>query len=192
MEGTLAIVGRTPLLVHSDRGADPLSPEAKAMKLITARRTKSDEDHMELRRLDWAAGLYLDRELGPVVPAWNITKSLIEGARLSKGGASVERAFTPSEVVVPLLYRGPRDVEGLWADERFRDTRSVKVGTSRPIRCRPIFREWGLEVPCAFDESILNPDDLRTYLDQAGRLVGLGDGRKMGFGRYAGTLEVSQ
>mgnify|MGYP000700418534 CR=1 FL=1 len=36
------ITGMTPLLMHSDRLADPLLPESKAFKRVTSKRTKTD------------------------------------------------------------------------------------------------------------------------------------------------------
>lgn len=135
-------------------------------------------------QLDWQAGIYFDTTIGPYLPCWNVNKAIIEGARLSKGGASVERAFQTTDVIAPLLYKGPRDQDGLWADPAFRDIRSVKIGQARTMRCRPIFKKWSVQIEAFFHEAYLNEDDLERYVKQAGRLVGLGDGRKMGFGRF--------
>ena len=57
METTITIRGIAPLLMHNGQLANPLNPLAKEMKKVTSVRTKTDEHHLELQRLEFLAGL---------------------------------------------------------------------------------------------------------------------------------------
>lgn len=186
--------GTSPLLMHNQRLADPLDPYAKALKAISSKKSKTDEDHEQMARIEFEGGLYLDPDLGPYMPGVNIHRSLVEGARQTKRGKDVERAMLILDDVCPLAYRGPRDVEGLWADKTFVSRRSVKVKTSRLPRTRPVFPQWALECEAELDLSLLNFDDVIVIAETAGALAGLGDYRPSSphggsFGRYQAAVE---
>jgi hypothetical protein len=181
------IQGTAPLLMHSSRLSNPLDPATKALKKVTGKRSKTDEDHAEASRLEHAGGLYIDADLGPFVPAENISRSLVDGAKLSKRGVKVTRGLFIETDVNALVYRGPRDVEGLWKDENFRHMASVKVGTSRVMRCRPHFKDWQVSADGLLDANILDLDELSDIATTAGQVIGLGDWRPR-FGRYTATI----
>jgi hypothetical protein len=176
MKIRIELTGTAPLLMHSVRAADPLHPLAKEMKKISKKRTKTEEDYAELARLDWQAGLYCDDVLGPYLPSLNVAKSLIEGARVTKQGKTVERGLLIVDDA-PLLYSGPRDPDGLWADHTYRHSAIVKVGMSRVNRYRPVFRQWAAEFDADMDESVLDLDALQEIASTTGRMIGVGDWR---------------
>jgi hypothetical protein len=60
--------GRTPLVVHNDQLANPLGSYTKAIKAISSKRAKTEDDHLEMSRIEWEGGLYIDPELGPFLP----------------------------------------------------------------------------------------------------------------------------
>jgi hypothetical protein len=188
MEFTITMTGTAPLLMHNIRLADPLDTFAKALKRVTSKRTKTEDDHEEMARTEFYGGLYLDPDVGPFVPGENVQKCLIEGARINKLGKSVERGLFIHTDVNPLAYTGPRDADGLWKNENFRHRAAVRVGTSRTMRCRPMFRQWRCEARGILDTSQLNLDDLRSIADNAGAMIGLGD-RRPRFGRF--TCEIA-
>lgn len=183
----LRFVGTAALLVHSARLSDPLDPAAKALKKVTGKRTKTDDDHMEIARLEHIGSLYLDPEIGPYIPAQNIERCLVDAARTSKQGVKVQRGVFVSTDVNPIAYPGPRDAEGLWNDVSFRHRASVKVGTSRTMRCRPIFHSWTVEADGVLDPNIIDLTDLQGIVETAGLIIGLGDWRPR-FGRFDGTV----
>lgn len=185
-EYNLQIVGTSPLLMHSARLSNPLDPNSRAMKKISAKRNKSEEDYLALAKLEFIGGLYHDAKLGPYIPGANIFRTLVDAARKRKLGTRVTSSLFVREPINLLAYKGPRDLEGLWVDENFRHEASVKVGTSRVIRTRPQFRSWGAECTLVVDEG-LDQDDLTQIVDIAGSTVGLGDWRPI-FGRFTGTL----
>lgn len=187
----LEIIGKSALIMHADTLADPLHPRTKEFKKVSGKRTKTDEDHEKMAWLEFQAGLYRDESGDIVMPYPNIMKCLIEGARMSKSGPKVERGVTIAATTFPLQYTGPRDPEGLYADKKFVSRMTVKVGTSRTIRCRPKFPEWAIGVEAFLDPTILAHDEFADIAANAGNFIGLGDYRKGGgFGRFQADVTL--
>lgn len=183
----ITLTGTAPLLMHNSRLANPLDPATKALKKVTAKRSKTDEDHALVARLEHGGSLYLDPDVGPYIPGGNIERCLVDSARMSKQGVKVTRGVFINTDVNPVLYRGPRDMDGLWDDESFRHMAAVKVGMARIMRCRPVFASWACEAEGILDPSVLEIDDLELIATNAGQMIGVGDWRPR-FGRF--TAEV--
>jgi hypothetical protein len=186
----IEIKGDTALLMHADILADPLAEVTKAFKRVSGKRTKTDADHEEMAWQEFRAGLYVE---GGIVslPNRNIMKCLIEGARVTKSGAKVERGVTITGTSFPLEYDGPVTAEDLYADRNFRSRMTVKVGTAKTIRCRPIFRQWELTATAIIDPAIINLEELQDIAVNAGALIGLGDYRRGGgFGRFSTVVRA--
>lgn len=183
---TFKIKGTCPLLVHNDQMVDPLNPHTRAMKELTKKRKKTDEDHEEIARIEWEAGLYFEEDIGPFLPAANIEAMVREAAKLSKEGKKIQRGVQCEQDRIPIEYDGPRKVEPLYADGRFRDRRSAKVGMSKVIRTRPIFRDWELSFSLLFMDDIISERDLIAIVHKAGRVTAMGDYRPR-FGRFVVT-----
>jgi hypothetical protein len=193
MDFRITITGTTPLIQNNPRTANPLDPAAKAMKALTGKRNKTDADHEELYRVGQSGSLYHDRDIGPFLPGDNIWKSLLEGARKHKLGKKIEEGVIITTDVNPLAYTGPRDVNGLWADENFRYINFRVTGSgsrrSRVSFCRPIFREWRTAADGIFDEHIIDLAELRLIAETAGQRVGICDWRPR-YGRYTAAVEA--
>lgn len=188
MQFTLKLTGDGPLLMHNSRLANPMNPIAKALKTVSAKTRKTDADHLEMSRLEFLGGLYIDPDLGPYIPGPNIECCLKEAARMSKLGKQVERGVFVTQLVNPLAYRGPRAEAELWEDENFRRNDIVRVGQARVVRTRAEFRGWALETRGVLDVDQLTPEKLEEIAAKAGLYIGLGDWRP-NFGRF--TAEVS-
>jgi len=186
---TIDITGTTPLLMHGDALSDPLAPETKEFKRVSSKRTKTDDDHEAMARMEFNAALYIDPSTGDlVIPGRNLVKCLIDGARITKAGVKVERALALTAVGFPLQYEGPRP-EALYADKRFVSRMTVRVGTARTVRCRPIFKQWALRATFIVDPAVLDVGELQDIAINAGSMVGLGDYRRGGgFGRFAAKV----
>lgn len=184
----ITIEGTNALLMHSSRLSNPLDPATKAMKKVSGKRTKTDDDHLELARLEHAGGLYFDETVGPYLPSDNIWRSLLDGAKKHKYGIKVKEGVVFETDINPLSYDGPRTIDGLWKDENFRHSASVKVGMARVTRTRPIFREWITEASGILDPNILDFEDLKMIAETSGSVIGLGDWRPR-YGRYIATIE---
>lgn len=175
----VTISGTRPLLMHNGQLADPLSIATKALSAAAKKRQKSDDEIAEVGRLEFVGGLYHDDKIGPYLPVDNLQAMLIEGARKRKLGKEFESLV---EVVVPesgpegykLEYKGPRDVDAMWSAAMFL-RKPARVGQAKVIRTRPRFKDWS----CRFNLEILEdgPDaaHVQRALEDAGRLIGLGD-----------------
>ncbi len=177
----LRITGIAPLLMHNGQLSDPLNEHAKAMKEVSSKRKKTDEDHEEMSRLEFAGGLYVDEKGRPAIPASMIESFLHCGAKKSKLGKDFLAGAYCEDESFALEYTGPKKVEALWANKSFVDRRNVRVQKNRVMRTRPIFREWALDVVVVFDPNTINRRALRKAAEDAGGL-GMGDYRPR-FGR---------
>jgi hypothetical protein len=177
------LVGVAPLLMHSQRLLDKMTGAAKEMAAVTKKKQKTDDDMLTIKRLEWYAGIYLDETGRVAIPADNILAAVIEGARKSKLGKQAQAAVFDNAAYFQLIYSGPKDLAALYADGRFCDYRGVRNQANRVMRSRPIFREWACSISLTFNESVIDPGQLKQALEVAGEQVGLGDWRPR-YGRF--------
>ncbi len=180
---TLKIVGTSPLMMHSDKLANPLLPETKAHKELTGKRKKTDEDHLAIAKSEYLAGLYWTERDGLHVPGLCFDASFLAGAKLQKLGTHWKRGAVVLTDKAKLLFDGPATPEGLWQDRRFVDCRGVKVGTAKLMRYRPVFMEWACQLELAFNPDILNLEEVTKAVSDAGALIGVCEYRPR-FGRF--------
>jgi hypothetical protein len=171
------ITGKSPLLMHNGRLADPLDEVTREMKKVTSKRNKTDEDHDELGRLEFIGGLYTDDSGAPCIPGVVMESCIRSGAKVAKNGKKVEAGSFVTDFTIPLQYNGPKDVDGLWADKRFVYRAGVKVGQARIIRTRPKFDQWSCEFTVEFNTEVIDHDELVRAVTDAGNLKGLCDYR---------------
>ena len=181
--------GTAPLLMQAVTLADPIHPLTQAIKEFTSKtsRNKTEADHEAIARLEFEANIYCDDKLGPCLPGLNIDACIRDGAKHMRKGAAIERGFATFDEVVPLIFKGPRTVAGLYADKRFVDRRAVGVQASKTMRTRPIFRDWMVEFETAYDPDAIDFDSVRLGAEKAGKYAGVGTYRPR-FGRF--TSEV--
>ena len=184
----ITITGTAPFLMHNIMMSDPLNPTVREMKKITSDKKfkNTDEGIEQLARLEFAGGLYHDADMGPYLPSENITGALVAAAKATRQGKTVSRALLLLDDS-PLAYEGPRDIDGLWADVRFRDRRMVKVGTSKVARTRARFDKWRAEFDGDLDTELINLREFAEIAELAGRAEGVGDYRPR-FGRFVAEV----
>jgi hypothetical protein len=177
--------GTSSLLQHNVQLVDPLCKNKAVRELVlaTKKRSKTEDDHKSIARLEFEAGLYWDKDVGPYIPSTWILKSLRDAAALSKQGKGIERGVFCTADKIKILYKGPRDIQGMW-DEGMYDRRSVVVGQAKLIRTRPMFDGWSAEFTLMFNQELIDRDILVSSLEQAGAFMGIGDGRRLRFGRF--------
>jgi len=180
------ITGDAPLIMHDGGVANPLSRAAKEMKKITSKKSKTDADFERLAEIEFKAGLYLDEDSGPVIPARNIEAMVYAAATVTKKGKIAKSACFVKKNAI-LQYEGPRDADGLWSEERFRLCVGVKIGRNRVMRTRPIFNEWAAMVEIEFEDSVVDASTVEEWVRTAGTLVGIGDWRPQN-GRFTATV----
>jgi hypothetical protein len=175
--------GVSPLILHNGQTSDPLNPFAKAMKEVSAKRKKTDDDYRRMAEIEYRAGLYYSDDHGVVMPADCIASCLVGGAKISKLGRQFTSSVFIVEPEVPIKYSGPKDPEELFADKRFVLTKAVRVQNAKVMRTRPIFREWSLSFTLEFDPEVLNKREIVEASEGAGHRVGLCDWRPR-YGRF--------
>jgi hypothetical protein len=184
------INGIGPMLMHNGQTADTLNQFAKAMKKLSGKRNKTDEDHEALSRLEWWAGLYTDKRLSVdaetcevtaqkgtrlVLPAHLLDSCLREGARKIKAGKQISAGVVvegDAALTVPGF-----SVEKASGDDRFLHRCAVRVGTAKIMRTRPILPDWSACFSVCVDVSVCDVELVKQSLENAGRLVGIGDWR---------------
>lgn len=192
---TVTLVGKTPLIMHNNHTVNVLNRYAKAMKVVTAKRKKTDADHELLSRIEWEAGLYIrNGVIG--VPSKCIEACLREGAKLTRNGTAVSRAVMLEEIFCPLRYTGPK-LNGEWVDgdipnpildrlfvPELVDMTIMRIKSNSVTRTRPMFEGWSLDCTFNYVEDLLDFGTLEQCLRDAGKRIGLMDSRRYGFGRF--------
>ena len=182
--------GQSPLLCHNGQTADPRNSYAKAMKAISGKRKKTDADLEELARIEWLAGLY--RTSNDLVVTSHILESaFVAGAKKSKRGQQAKSGlFVPDHA--SLMFEGKPGVindetlNQMYESDAYTFTCGVKVGMSKVMRTRPIFKDWSLVVTVQYDPDLLNQQEVKDFVVDAGRQVGIGDWRPK-YGRFSAT-----
>lgn len=181
-----------PALMHCNQAVNPLNKYAKAMKQITSKRNKTEDDLIDLYKLEWESALYYLDGIGPYWPSTNIEKMLHTAAKKLKLGNDALQSIMVLPTEVPLLYNGPRKLEELKAaafsgerinGEDFSDIRTVKVMRASINRCRPRFNNWGCEFQIVADGEVFNVDEVVHILQIAATKIGLSDYRPR-YGRF--------
>ena len=193
MDFRITLEGTGALLMHNARLSNPLDPAAKAIKKVSGKRNKTEDDHAEMAHLEFIGSLYYDPDAGPFVPGDNIWRALYDGAKKSKRGVKVKEGLLITTDVNPLAgYGGPgrrwtRLVGG-------RELPALRVSEGREVRvtrCRPMFRTWKVEADGMLDTNVLDFAELEQIAETAGLLMGLGDWRPR-FGRYTATVKRTE
>lgn len=180
--------GSAPLIMHSCQSVNPLHPITREMKKITSIRKKTEEDLLKLSDLEWEAGLYWDDNVGLYIPAENIEATVREGAKARKKGKDIVKAFSVTEMLVPLDIGENLTKEQMYSDYRFRDVRAMKVQRARVMRTRPRFNMWKLSFNAVYDENAIGFQSIVDAITYAGQYVGLCDSRPK-YGRFDATIE---
>lgn len=177
------LTGKAPLLMHSDRFANPLDPLAKAHKELTSKRKKTDDDHTAIARSEFIGGCYWRKDIGFFLPAQNLDACLIAAAKMQKLGVKFKQGVQVLEDELVFAGYEKKTPDQLWNDPEHIDCRGVKVGMAKIMRYRPILRKWSLNATIVVNEEVVNINEVKKAVQDAGALIGLGDYRPR-FGRF--------
>ncbi len=174
-----------PALMNSPVLSDPLHPKAKLLKLLNKNKSKTDENYLEIAKIQFTHGVYYDTAFGGVHwPCKNIRASLIDGAKVHKNGKKVKEAVVFLEYAVPLKYKGPRTPDELFEDPKHLFKSSIPTGRGTRVNSyRAMFPEWECEFSLIYDNELITEEEIMTAFDIAGRRKCLGDYRPL-FGKY--------
>jgi hypothetical protein len=161
-----------PMLTHNGQGVDPLNKFTKALKILTSKRIKTDEDLREIARIEFLSGLYMG-ENGPILPAENVESMLTAAAKKFKeGNLAKSGMYVKSDA--DLIYEGSKNPEEMFLDDSFRDTRGVAIkGRNRIMRTRPIYPKWEAIVTIVYEDTVVNGSRIDEWMHTAGTFIGL-------------------
>lgn len=183
------IRGIRPIIHHSGAGLDPRTPanleKAEIARKRGSNRTESDE--ARLRELECLTALWLDGET-PAIPATALRACIETAARKLKQGPQVREGLivTGSKFIYDTGRYGTT-LQELGQKAQF--TTGVVVQRSRVLRTRAMFDlPWSCEFELDCDDELVDRTQLETWLDIAGRRIGLGDWRPEKSGDYGRAL----
>lgn len=215
----ITIEGAQPLLMHQDNVG--WSEKVKAWQKDPENKKYSVAGDDRSPAWTWIGALYHDDEI-VTIPSDNIMTMLREGgAQVPVPGAKGSKTFKAQTQsgLLPIdadweLY-GPDGntipVKELLALEHANDfddhvkvvhqhgfdllVKRAKIGTSKHIRVRPIFRAWSAAGRIEIIDEQITADILQSILTFSGRLKGIGDWRPSSktpgrFGTFSASVEV--
>ena len=180
---TIKITGTNPLMMHASTLANPLHPSTKAHKALTAKRLKTEEDHLSIAFSEYIAGCYWNPIDGFHIPGDCISAAFLAGAKLSKLGKLYERGCLVLDTRAKLLHDGASTPEKLWEDPSHVDVRGVGVSGKKIMRYRPIFLDWSTQVTLSINTDVIDIHQVKKLVHDAGALIGLLEYRPR-FGRF--------
>jgi hypothetical protein len=186
---TIRLTGTTPLVMDNIEHADPDDKIAREIKKITDKSQLTDEDRHRKDRLAYVASLYL--EGGRLVVPWAALRRALATGAYYIGGTSlsgkVDKGVSCAVIDAPLEYDGP-EPDKLFDDERFRLRKMVNknpTGKKAMVATiRPVFPEWSAAFPVTVFNDICGFDDFVRALQATGATIGVGNARKLGYGRF--------
>lgn len=168
------IEGAAPLLMANSQMADPRNPFSKLAAELRSKRKKTDEDHIQMAEVQFRGGMYLNSDKKPCLPARVLEAAFHNGAKCKRKGTQFKvGCFVQDDAT--LKYKGPKDVDGLWNDERFVHTDLVTTSNGgKTLMTYPKFDEWSAEVVVLFNPEKMNRSEVINAVVDAGtdRAVG--------------------
>ena len=194
MEYEVKIRGIRPIIQHNGAaGLDTRSPAKIEMAEITRKRgsNRTITDDERLRELECQVSLYLDESGAPTIPEAAIQSCIRIASTRLRQGTQVREGMQVTEVV---SFDYDRERYGVTAEELGKTaqfTVPVRVRQARIERTRAKFDEWALTFRVYTDPELVDQDQLASWLDIAGRRIGLGDWRPEKSGTYGRFETVS-
>ena len=156
------ITGTMPLMLNNPQTVNPFNEFTKKLKPLTSKRTKTDDDMLEIYKLKFLASLYTNAQGRYILPAEHIANALIAAAKERKLGAK----FTRSMQVI-----GDSEIEFKDADKI--PEQLYEIGTYVDIRAVGI--KGKNDVIPAFPVLLRLPADRFFQSDSSGKAEAPGD-----------------
>lgn len=180
--------GTNGLMLNNPQTVNPLNNYSKALKELTSKRTKTDEDQEEILKLKFLASAYIDSNGKYIIPCNMIMRCLQEAAKENKLGKKFERSvFVLEDAMLDFKDKNlsPLELYNL-PDSPYIDIRPVGIMKAKVITARMIIPEWSLDTEITFDENVLNQSEIFYTLNVAGLRYGIGTYRQC-YGKFNAT-----
>lgn len=145
---------------------------------------------------EWKETVLMNADRVPFVHDTYLVRSISEGGKELKVGKSNLSKKIYSCLEVSAVHSGKIYFEGMKVPEApttddtqpvYLDVRSVvnPMTKGRNVRYRIALKPgWELTFTINWDDSLVSKDQMQTCVTNGGMYQGIGDGRKIGFGRY--------
>ena len=193
--------GTTPIILHSCRCVNPLHPLTIAMKPLTSKHKKTEDDYRVISDIEWLQGAYIGNEdtnrkvtdyltdnMYLYIPAENIEATLKNAGKAYKLGEAIKKFVQVPSTEIMLNTFEDKLVKEYWKNNRYRHVCTMVVNRSRIPRTRPRFDRWQIEFDLLFDESKIDLQQIITVMEYAGKYVGLCDSRPK-YGKFVTILK---
>lgn len=178
------VEGTQPLMLNNSQVVNPFNKYTLALKPLTSKKKKTEEDMNEIYRLQFESSLYIKGDTY-IIPCDHFWKSVTTAAKEQKLGKKFEQSFQIMEDCVLEFPEKGMTPKELYEEKSHVDIRDgVIMGRSRVPVCRAIFIEWSTIVECWYDESQLDRSDIVRMFEIAGIRYGVGTYRKK-YGRFS-------
>ena len=87
------VTGVTPLMHNNPQTVNPLNDYAKKLKVLTSKRTKTEDDLEEISHIKFLSCLYQNQDGVYIIPAEHFERSIINSAKERKLGKKFEQSF---------------------------------------------------------------------------------------------------
>lgn len=186
MRYRITINGDSPLIMHNGAaGLDSRSPENEEKSELAKKKGSNRTIDVDRRiaELETITSLYLDGGGAPTIPEAALRATIEGAARKLKQGPQVREGMIV-ESVERFIYDETlgRTVDELSKTVQF--TVPVVVQRNRILRTRARFETWGVIFTVEVDPELVDQSQLATWLDIAGRRLGLCDWRPEKSGHY--------
>lgn len=120
-----------------------------------------------------------------LLPSIYLKMSLINAGKNKKYKKELGLSVGDGSFVPSLMIIGEEFLPLLGSEKWETDQRAVpnKAGSSN-VNVRPRFKDWGFSATLIINDDILNEKIARKLVEEAGVFMGVGAGRKLGFGRF--------
>ena len=176
----------TPLVIHAF--AEKAKQEIRDKQQKKAKKAKEERNP----QAEFLASRYVDEQGRECAPITAIKKSIISAATAFdditkvalRQAIFVDSEVSPGSPLVPI----ERHDGSLAIGEMREDAVTIGINT-RGLTYRPEYKEWQLRVRIEFNPRLVSEDQLLALVDQAGRGIGICEGRPekssaLGWGRF--------
>lgn len=178
MHYTITIRGIRPFAFARDYSDKRLNPATS----LDGKRKKSPAELEHIEHTQFLRSFYV-RDDKLFVPNNNLRQMIVDGARKFRNGSQAISG-TLVEGDGEFQYDGPTP-EKMYEAPLFVLRRSIpNAAGSRSIAINPVVPEWKTRFRVFAEPSLAPEADLKKWITEAGKLVGIGGNRTLGYGRF--------
>ena len=185
------IEGENPLLMCDGLNAsNPSTDINRAIKEITSKRIKAESDHARLAELKCQASIWWDESGKPEIPVRVFRAAIEAAAKKSKEGPLVrEGLMVASSSFEYDTRKYGTEVNDLVVKTQF-TVDGVMSGRRIPVTRARFDCPWAAEVEVEVDDELVDEHRLKSWIELAGRRLGIGAWRPAKSGHF-GTFKLT-